>query len=71
MGVTDMAALRKGDRVRVPWGIADERYGKVLEVWGNPQNPSQIRIEFDQLAEDDAPAVRLLSPSVVHRADVA
>ncbi len=66
-----MRALRKGDRVRVPWGLADERYGKVVEVWGNPRDPSHIKIEFDQLAEDDAPTVRLLSPSVVRRADVA
>jgi hypothetical protein len=55
----------------VPWGLSDERFGKVIEVWGNPQNPSQIRIEFDQLPEDDAPSVLLMSPSVVRRADVA
>lgn len=66
-----MRALRRGDRVRVPWSPTVERYGRVLEVWGDPRNPSQIKIEFDRFAEDDAPTVRLLSPTVVSRADVA
>jgi hypothetical protein len=65
-----MAALRKGDRVQVPWGISDHRYGTVIEVWGNPKDPSHLRIEFDPLPDDDAPAIRLLSPSMVHRAEV-
>lgn len=57
--------LRPGIRVRVLWGLAEPRPATVLEVWGDPAAPTQVRVELDRLDEDDESAVLLLSPQAV------
>jgi primosomal protein N' len=55
--------LRPGTRVVVPWGLDEPRGAVVIDVWGDP--PTQIRVELDQISDDEEPTVLLLSPSVV------
>lgn len=61
-----VAALKAGTRVLVPWGLDDPRQAVVVEVWGDPEAPSHIRVQLLQTdAEDDEAAVLLLKPSMV------
>ena len=56
--------LRLGLRVLVPWGVDTPRSGTIVDVWGDPDMPSQIRVELDAI-DDTEGAVLLLSPRVV------
>lgn len=59
-------ALKVGARVLVPWGLDDPREAVVLEVWGDPDAPSHVRVQLLRAdSEDDEAAVLLLSPSMV------
>lgn len=57
--------LRPGARVRVLWGLDEPRAATVLEVWGDPAAPSQVRVELDLLDGEQESAVLLLSPSAL------
>ncbi len=57
--------IKPGVRVRVPWGLDEDREGVVVEVWGDPALPSQIRVELLPLEPDEDPVLLLLGPSVV------
>lgn len=56
--------LRPGSRVRVLWGLDRPRAATVLEVWGDPASPSQVRVELDPF-EGEESAVLLLSPEAL------
>lgn len=56
---------KPGMRVQVPWGLDASRDGTVIEVWGDPQAPSHIRVELDMLDVDQEPAILLLKPAFV------
>ncbi len=57
--------LRTGMRVRVPWGFEQDRDAVVVDVWGDPERPTQIRVELIPI-DDEEEAVRLLlTPNVV------
>jgi primosomal protein N' len=58
-------ALKVGTRVRVPWGLEEDREAVVVEVWGDPAHPSQVRVELLSDDQEDEPVVLLLSPSVL------
>lgn len=61
--------LRPGLRVRVLWGFDEPRAATVLEVWGNPAAPTQVRVKLDPLEGEDEPTILLLSPTaLVHAA---
>lgn len=57
--------LRPGTRVRVLWGLDQPRAATVLEVWGDPSSPTQVRVELDPVEGEDEAAVLLLSPSAL------
>ncbi len=57
--------LRPGLRVRVLWGLDEPRAATVLEVWGNPTAPTQVRVELDPLEGEEESAVLLLSPTAL------
>lgn len=57
--------LKKGMRVRVPWGLEADREAVVVEVWGDPAKPTQIRVELLPLDEGDEAVLLLLTPNVV------
>lgn len=57
--------LKPGARVLVPWGLDASRQGTVVEVWGDPQAPTHVRVELDPLDADEEPAVLLLNPALL------
>ena len=57
--------LRPGSRVRVLWGLDEPRPATVIEVWGDPAAPSQVRVELDRLEGEDESALLLLSPAAL------
>jgi hypothetical protein len=57
--------LRPGTRVRVLWGFDEPRSATVIEVWGDPAAPSQVRVELDGLDGEDESALLLLSPAAL------
>ncbi|GAB3199364.1 hypothetical protein GCM10027062_15810 [Nocardioides hungaricus] len=57
--------LRPGMRVRVPWGLGEERLAVIVEVWGPSESPTQVRIRFVDDAERDDPGTLLISPKAV------
>lgn len=58
--------LRPGARVRVLWGLDEPRAATVLEVWGDPASPTQVRVELDPAPDSDGEsAVLLLSPTAL------
>lgn len=62
--MNDVPALKPGRRVAVLWGLSEPRAATVLEVWGDPRSPSQVRVQLDAL-EDEVPTVLLLSPDAL------
>lgn len=59
-------ALKVGAHVLVPWGLDEPREAVVLEVWGDPDAPSHIRVQLlESDAEGDEAALLLLNPSMV------
>lgn len=54
-----------GQRVRVPWGLAPDVDGEVVEVWGHPAQHVRVKLALDEGSE---PVVILLSPSVLSAA---
>ena len=56
--------LRVGDRVKVPWGLAEQVDGTIVEVWSDP--PTHVRVQLS--SDDEEPIVVLLSPSVLQAA---
>lgn len=48
-----------GQTVRIPWGVADEVEGTVVEVWGDPVQHVRVAVRLD----DEEQAVLLLAPS--------
>lgn len=59
------AHLKPGTRVRVPWGLGEPRDGVVVEVWGDPSSPSQVRVELTPVGGEDESVLLLLGPDVV------
>jgi len=59
------AKLKPGMRVYVPWGLGEPREGTVVDVWGDPDSPSQIRVELTPLEDEGEGVVLLLGPDVV------
>lgn len=57
--------LRPGTRVRVLWGLDEPRTATILEVWGDPAAPTQVRVELDAVDGEAESAVLLLSPSAL------
>jgi len=60
--------LRPGTRVAVLWGLDEPRAATILEVWGDPAAPSQVRVELDRLDGEDESPVLLLSPAALIQA---
>ena len=65
MGVSKQTALKPGTRVLVPWGLNDPREAVVIEVWGDPQAPTHIRIQLVVQSDEDEAGVLLLNPQLV------
>ncbi len=66
MGMRASTVLKPGVHVLVPWGLDEPREAVVLEVWGDPEAPSHIRVQLLQSdAEGDEAALLLLNPGVV------
>lgn len=63
--MSTVTRLRPGTRVRVLWGLDEPRWATVLEVWGDPAAPSQVRVELDRLDGEDESALLLLSPAAL------
>jgi hypothetical protein len=61
--VKTKVVLKPGAWVVVPWGLDEPRRARIIDVWGDP--PTQIRVELEPLADDEDPAVLLLSPNIV------
>lgn len=59
------AKLKRGMRVYVPWGLGEPREGTVVDVWGDPESPTQIRVELTPLEDEDENVVLLLGPDIV------
>ncbi len=59
------ARLRPGTRVRVLGGLDEPRSATVVEVWGDPAAPNQVRVELDRLDGEDESALLLLSPAAL------
>lgn len=57
--------LHPGARVRVLWGLDEPRAATIVEVWGDPASPSQVRVELDRLEGEDESALLLLSPAAL------
>lgn len=57
--------LQPGARVRVLWGLDEPRAATIIEVWGDPASPSQVRVELDRLEGEDESALLLLSPAAL------
>ena len=57
--------LRPGARVRVLWGRDVPRAATVLEVWGDPASPTQVRVEIDPVEGEGESAALLLSPAAL------
>lgn len=64
-------ALRAGARVRVPWGLDEDRDAVVVEVWGDPAHPSHVRVELIPELGGDEAIFLLLNPNVVTPAPAA
>jgi len=64
------AQFKPGMRVTVPWGFQEARDGIVVEIWGDPTSPTQVRVELLPHGDDEA-VVLLLTPSVVRPVQVA
>ena len=58
-------AFRRGTRVLVPWGLDEPREAVVVEVWGDPEAPSHIRVQLKPQSDDNEAALLLLKPSLV------
>jgi primosomal protein N' len=56
--------LKPGMQVRVPWGLDEDRLAVIVEIWGPPHSPSQIKIRFIDDAKRDDPGTLLISPRV-------
>lgn len=65
------ARWREGMRVRVPWGLDEDREGVIVELWGDPAHPTQIRVELAPSGEEDEAVLLLLAPRVVTPAPAA
>ena len=68
------APFKPGMRIRVPWGRTDDRQGRVLEVWGDPNHPSHVRVVLDLMDPEDPdelPSILLLRPDSVTPATAA
>lgn len=63
--------FKPGMRIRVPWGFKHDREGRVVEVWGDPEHPTDIRVELDALDPEIGPSVLLLDPDWVTPATAA
>ncbi len=61
-----MSELRVGSTVTVPWGVADQVDGEIVDVWGDP--PRQFRVRLDLDDDDAEESVILLLPSSVVQA---
>lgn len=57
--------LHPGSRVRVFWGLDIPRPATVLEIWGDPVSPTQVRVELDPVEGEGESAVLLLSPAAL------
>ena len=69
-----VAIYKAGMRIRVPWGFSDEREGSVLEVWGDPEHPTHVRVALDVVDPtdpDEEPSLLLLRPDLVTPANAA
>lgn len=58
------AKFKRGAHVFVPWGLDVSRAATIVEVWGDPDAPSQVRVELAR-TDDDEGATLLLAPSVL------
>lgn len=63
--------LRAGMRVRVPWGLDEPREAVVVEVWGDPVHPTQVRVELIPLDAENEAVRLLLTPNVVTPVEAA
>ena len=63
--------LKPGMRVKVPSGFQEDRDGIVVEIWGDPASPTQVRVELPPYKDEDESVVLLLTPTVVRPAQVA
>lgn len=63
MSVT--GTLKRGSRVLVPWGLDEPREATVIDVWGDPESPTQIRVEIDPFEAGEESTELLLSPAIV------
>lgn len=57
--------LKVGDRVYVPWGLANPVAGIVVELWGEPPTQVRVQLHLDDGDDQDEPVVLLLSPSLL------
>lgn len=57
--------LKRGSRVLVPWGLDEPREATVIDVWGDPGFPTQIRVELDTFEAGEESTVLLLNPATV------
>ena len=66
MGMSASNPFRVDARVRVPRGLDEPRKAIVVEVWGDPDAPTHIRVQLDPSdPEDEEVALLLLNPSMV------
>lgn len=65
LDVSAASSLKTGSRVLVPWGLDDPREAVVVEVWGDPNAPSHIRVRLVAFEPDEEAAVLLLNPDMV------
>lgn len=56
--------LKPGTVVLVPWGVGEPRQAVVVEVWGDPDAPTHIRVLLTSESDDDS-SLLLLNPSWV------
>jgi hypothetical protein len=66
--VTDMAQLKVGDTVLVPWGLQGDVAGRIVDVWGDPPQHVRVELTFKDDDEGAAPTTLLLGASVVRAA---
>ena len=62
---------KPGARVRVPWGLDQDREGVIVDVWGDERSPTQVRVQLDPMGEGDEPASLLLPPTIITLAAAA
>jgi hypothetical protein len=68
MGMNSAPKVRPDRRLGVLWGFDELRSATVVEVWGDPAAPSEVRLELDRL---EAVQSALLSVSPAALIDAA